>query len=193
MTALSIIMRVAGGLGEVDMAASHVAMQYMLLIALGMDGFAHATEALAGSAWGEGKADLFRRWVRLTSLWTFAASIIYALLFWFAVNGITALLTDLPSVRESVASIMPLIVALPMVAVACYQFDGVYIAATAGAGMMVTMAIAFVVFILALLPMTYAWGLAGVWGAVLLFMAVRGITQAAWYPRLESQLEKQVE
>jgi len=32
MTALSIIMRIAGGLGEVEMAASQVVMQYMLLI-----------------------------------------------------------------------------------------------------------------------------------------------------------------
>lgn len=53
MTALSLVMRVAGALGEVEMAASHVIMQYMLLISLGLDGFAHATEALAGSAWGE--------------------------------------------------------------------------------------------------------------------------------------------
>jgi MATE family multidrug resistance protein len=59
MTALSLVMRIAGTLGEVEMAASHVIMQYMLLISLGLDGFAHATEALAGSAWGERNAVLF--------------------------------------------------------------------------------------------------------------------------------------
>ena len=52
MIALSLVMRVAGAMGEVEMAASHVIMQYMLLISLGLDGFAHAAEALAGSAWG---------------------------------------------------------------------------------------------------------------------------------------------
>jgi MATE family multidrug resistance protein len=167
-------------------------MQYMLLIALGLDGFAHATEALAGSAWGKANAALFRRWVRLTGLWALAASIVYALLFWVAGDAITALLTDIPAVRASVADIMPLIVALPVVAVACYQFDGVYIAATAGAAMMVTMAIAFAVYALALSPLTSHWGLPGLWAAVLLFMAVRGIAQAAWYPRLVSQLVKTI-
>lgn len=188
MTALSLIMRIAGGLGEVEMAASHVVMQYMLLIALGLDGFAHATEAQAGAAWGNGQAPQFRRWVILTSLWALVASFVYALLFWLAGGSITALLTDIQAVRLAVGELMPLVIVLPLVSVACYQFDGVYIAATAGAAMMATMAVAFVAYILLLDPMTTRWGLAGLWGAVLVFMAVRGITQALWYPKLESKL-----
>lgn len=189
MTALSLVMRVAGAMGEVEMAASHVVMQYMLLISLGLDGFAHATEALAGSAWGKGKANLFHRWVKLTGIWALVASMVYALGFWLAGDSLTALLTDLTAVRLSVGALMPLIVALPIVAVACYQFDGVYIAATAGAAMMVTMGIAFIVYVLLLNPMSAKWGLEGLWGAILIFMAVRGISQAIWYPRLKSELD----
>lgn len=190
MTALSLIMRVAGSLGEVEMAASHVVMQYLLLISLGLDGFAHATEALAGAAWGNGNAREFRRWVRLTSIWAIVASFIYSIGFLLAGNAVTAMLTDIEGVRLTVESLMPLVIALPVVAVACYQFDGVYIAATAGAAMMVTMAIAFAVYLLVLYPMTAQWGLTGMWGAVLLFMALRGLAQAAWYPKLESRLKK---
>jgi MATE family multidrug resistance protein len=189
MTALSLVMRLAGALGEVEMAASHVVMQYMLLISLGLDGFAHATEALAGSAWGDGKARVFRRWVKLTGIWAFAASVVYALLFWLAGNAITDLLTDISAVRVAVGQLMPLVIALPVVAVACYQFDGVYIAATAGAAMMVTMAIAFAIYIIVLNPMTTRWGLEGLWAAILIFMAARGISQAIWYPQLESKLK----
>lgn len=192
MTALSIIMRVAGGIGETEMAASHVVMQYMLLIALGLDGFAHATEALAGSAWGERNAVAFRRWVRLTGLWALAASVVYSVLFWLGGNAITTVLTDIPAVRENVSLIMPLVIILPVVSVACYQFDGVFIAATAGAAMLLTMAVAFAVYMLALGPLTDNWGLAGLWIAVLIFMAARGIAQAAWYPRLVSQLNDSV-
>jgi len=189
MTALSLVMRVAGALGEVEMAASHVVMQYMLLISLGLDGFAHATEALAGSAWGDGKATVFRHWVKLTGIWAFTASVVYALLFWLTGDAITYVLTDIASVRVAVDQLMPLVIALPVVAIACYQFDGVYIAATAGAAMMVTMAIAFLVYIIVLNPMTTRWGLEGLWAAVLIFMAARGISQAIWYPRLESKLK----
>ncbi|MCP4046907.1 MAG: MATE family efflux transporter, partial [Gammaproteobacteria bacterium] len=189
MTALSLVMRLAGALGEVEMAASHVVMQYMLLISLGLDGFAHATEALAGSAWGSGKASVFRRWVKLTGIWAFAASVAYAVLFWLAGDAITNSLTDIHSIRIAVNQLMPLVIALPVVAVACYQFDGVYIAATAGAAMMLTMAVAFAVYVIVLNPMTTRWGLEGLWAGILIFMAARGISQAVWYPKLESALE----
>lgn len=188
MTALSLIMRIAGGLGTVEMAASHVVMQYLLLISLGLDGFAHATEAKAGAAWGRGQQQPFRRWVRLTGLWAIIASLIYALGFWLWGEAITNLLTDIREVRLTVDSLMPLVIALPVVSVACYQFDGVYIAATAGLAMMVTMAAAFTVYLLALGPMTASFGLTGLWGSVLIFMAARGVTQALWYPRLAARL-----
>jgi len=188
MTALSLIMRIAGGLGEVEMAASHVVMQYLLLISLGLDGFAHATEAQAGAAWGNGRATEFRRWVKLTSIWALLASMVYAVGFWIGGNAITGLLTDIAEVRLTVMELMPLVIALPLVAVACYQFDGVYIAATAGAAMMVTMAVAFIAYILVLGPLTMRWGLEGLWLAVLLFMGLRGLAQAIWYPKLEAKL-----
>jgi len=184
MTALAIIMRVAGRLGTIEMAASHVVNQYMLLMALGLDGFAHAAEALAGQAWGEGRRERFRYWVRMTGWWGLLASVAYALLFAGMGNELTRLLTDIPAVQNAVANVMPLVIALPVVAIACYQFDGVYIGATAAGAMMVTMGIAFAVYLLVLEPMTQAWGLSGLWGAVLVFMGARGLAQAAWYPRL---------
>jgi MATE family multidrug resistance protein len=188
MTALALIMRVAAGLGEVEMAASHVLTQYMMLIALGLDGFAHASEALAGAAWGRSDRAQFRRWVYLTGYWSLIASLAYALFFWLVGNDITALLTDIDSVRIVAAALLPLVVAMPLVSVWCFLFDGVYIGATAAASMMVTMGIAFVIYIFLLEPMTAQWGLHGLWGAVLVFMAVRGLAQAIWYPRLERKL-----
>jgi MATE family multidrug resistance protein len=188
MTTLALIMRVAAGLGEIEMAASHVITQYMMLMALGLDGFAHASEALAGAAWGRSDRAQFRRWVYLTGYWSLIASLAYALLFWLLGNDITALLTDIESVRIVAAALLPLVIALPLVSVWCFLFDGVYIGATAAAAMMVTMGVAFVIYLLLLEPMTQQWGLHGLWGAVLVFMAVRGLAQAIWYPMLERKL-----
>ena len=188
MTALALIMRVAAGLGTAEMAASHVLNQYMLLMALGLDGFAHASEALAGAAWGRSDRAQFRRWVMLTGYWSLIASPAYASLFWLAGNSITAMLTDIESVRNLAAALLPLVVALPLVAVWCFLFDGVYIGATAAAAMMVTMGVAFLIYLVLLEPMTEAWGLHGLWGAVLVFMGIRGLAQAIWYPRLERKL-----
>ncbi len=188
MTALAMIMRVAGNLGPAEMAASHIMMQFLLLISLGMDGFAHAAEALAGAAWGARDRAAFRRWVLLTSAWALAAAVFYMLLFGLLGNSIAALLTDLPSVRALVAGLLPLLVALPLVAVWCYQFDGVYISATAAFPMMVTMGLAFAVYLAVLTPLTEQQGLWGLWLAVLIFMGARGLGQALWYPLLERKL-----
>jgi MATE family multidrug resistance protein len=125
----------------------------------------------------------------LTSLWAVFASLAYAALFWLGGNALTAILTDLADVRRLVADLMPLLIALPIVAVWCFQFDGVFIGATAAAAMMLTMGTAFAVYLLALTSMTQAWGLAGLWGAVLIFMAVRGLAQGLCYPWLERRLE----
>jgi MATE family multidrug resistance protein len=86
---------------------------------------------------------------------------------------------------------MPFVIALPLVSVWCYQFDGVFIAATAATAMMATMGIAFIIYLALLGPMSARWGLPGLWGAVLIFMAVRGLAQAAWYPRLAAGLSEE--
>jgi MATE family multidrug resistance protein len=44
------------------------------------------------------------------------------------------------------------------------------------------------IYLAVLDPMTARWGLHGLWGAVLVFMAARGIGQALWYPALERRL-----
>lgn len=188
MIALTLIMREAAGLGETAMAASHVLNQYLLLISLGLDGFAHAAEAQAGAAWGHGRKAEFRRWVRVSGAWALVASLVYAAVFWWAGSAITAVLTDIETVRTAVAEVLPLVAALPVVAVASYHFDGVFIGATAAKAMLGTMTVAFVIYLLILGPMTERWGLAGLWSAVLVFMAIRGLAQAIWYPKLLARL-----
>jgi MATE family multidrug resistance protein len=190
MTALTLVMREAAGLGEVSMAVTHVINQYVMLIALGLDGFAHAAEALAGAAWGDRKLAAFKHWVRLAGLWAAVTSVLYAAAFWLGGDWLTALLTNLPEVRENVHLLMPVLIAMPLVSVWCFHFDGVFIGATAARAMLVTMAVAFVIYLLLLQPFTRAWGLAGLWSAVLVFMAVRGLGQYLWYPRLLRQLAR---
>ena len=188
MTALAMVMREAARLGEVEMGASHVVTQYMLLTSLGLDGFAHAAEALVGAAWGRGGRARVRRWVELTGLWSVVASVGYAGFFWGAGDAVTAALTDVASVRAAVDAVMPLVVALPVVSVASFLFDGVYVGATAAGAMLGTMAVAFAAYLLVVQPLSEAWGLGGLWGAVLVFNGARGVAQAIWYPVLERRL-----
>ncbi|MCJ9429899.1 MATE family efflux transporter [Kordiimonas marina] len=185
----ALITRNAAQLGEVPLAASHVLQTFLMLIALGLDGFAYAAEALTGAAYGKGVRHEFRAWVMDSMAWAGAAAVLYSLGFWLFGGELIRTLTDIESVRTAALSALPVIVALPVLSVWAYQFDGIYIGATAGAAMLGTAAIAAASFVLAVGPLTNQYGLPGLWSAVTVFMVMRGLSQALWYPRLERALE----
>lgn len=189
MTALSLVTREAGLISENALAASHVMTVFMLLISLGLDAFAYAVEALAGAAYGKGVRDDFVRWVWITSRWAALAALFYTAGFYVFGTSIIALLTDVPGVRASALDALPVIVWLPVVSVWCYQLDGIFIGATAAGAMMVTMALSFLVFILLMAPATSAYGLKGLWLAVLAFTACRGLSQLIYYPFIVRRLQ----
>lgn len=188
LTALLLVTRTAAGFGQTALAASHIVTQFLMLISLGLDGFAYAAEALAGAAYGAGNRKAFRMWVKQSFIWAIGTAVVYSLIFAIGGNSIAATLTDLTPVQDIIATLLPIIAVLPLFAVWCYQFDGIYIGATAASAMFGTMAIAFAVYIPTLKLLSANYGLAGVWWAVIVFMAVRGITQALWYKRIENKL-----
>lgn len=188
MTALTLVTREAGMISESALAASHIMTVFMLLISLGLDAFAYAVEALAGAAYGKGARDNFRRWVKLTSLWALLAASLYSIAFYLFGSAVIAGLTDVATVQQVALETLPIIVWLPLASVACYQFDGIFIGATAARAMMVTMLLSFMVFLAIMPPLISALGLKGLWLAVILFSACRGLTQWVYYPTILKRL-----
>ncbi len=68
-----------------------------------------------------------------------------------------------------------------------YQFDGIFIGATEGALMRNAMIVSAAVFIPLSYAMTEAFGNHGLWGALWIWMALRAVTLALAYPRLEAR------
>ena len=188
LTALLLVTRTAAGFGQAALAASHIVTQFLLLISLGLDGFAYAAEALAGAAYGARNRKHFRQWVKLSFMWAIGTAVAYSILFALGGNIISATLTNLRSVQVIIDSLLPIIILMPLIAVWSFQFDGIYIGATAASAMFGTMAVAFTIYIPTLDFLSARYGLLGVWYAVLIFMAVRGVTQAFWYSRIENKL-----
>ncbi|UTW59136.1 MATE family efflux transporter [Kordiimonas sp. SCSIO 12603] len=189
MTALALITKNAAKLGDTALAASQVLNVFLLLIALGLDGFAYAAEALVGAAYGKENKREFRFWVIRTSLWAFAAAVVYSLFFLIFGETIISTLTNIQDVRLEAFSAIFIMGLTPVMAVWSYQFDGIYIGATSGKGMFITMIFAFLAYLLALEYFGTTFGLQGLWTAVLIFMTARGIAQAIYYPKLEKTLK----
>lgn len=168
-------------MGEEALAVSHVIQQYLMLMALGLDGFAFAGEALVGAAYGAKNHTAFTRWVRLTFFWALISGLFYAGVFFVFGESITFFLTDIDVIRTEITHLMPLVVLLPIVSLWCYQFDGIYIGMTASGAMFGTMLVALLIYLPAHYYLGELYGLAGLWLAIIVLMASRGLAQFIWY------------
>jgi MATE family multidrug resistance protein len=112
-----------------------------------------------------------------------ALGLALALVFGFGAAGRMAidLMTGLAEVRATAATYLPYVVALPLVAVFAFLFDGVFIGATRTAEMRNGMALALGVFLGAVAVLAPPLGNHGLWLALLLFMAARGVWLGACY------------
>jgi MATE family multidrug resistance protein len=170
-------------MGGLILAANAILMQLQNLTAFGLDGLAHAAEALVGKAVGQRRRDALERSVKLCLKWSLIFAAGFSATYYVIGPHIINVLTDLPAVRETTLRYLPWMIASPLVSVWSFLYDGVYVGATRAREMRNIMVFsAFAVFIPAwylLQPL----GNDGLWLAFLLFLASRGIGMHAGYRR----------
>jgi MATE family multidrug resistance protein len=92
-------------------------------------------------------------------------------------------MTTSASVRETARQFLPLAALFPVVGTLAYQMDGVFIGATWSTDMRNMMLVSLAAYLAAWLFLEAAFGIAGVWLALLVFLAVRGLT-LVWRARV---------
>ena len=140
---------------------------------------------MCGQSLGAGDAKSFRASVRLTSLWCFifaAGLSIIALLFG---NAFIAFLTTNPQVRTYANVYLVFAALVPLVGALAYEFDGVFIGATWTRDMRNMMLLSLAAY-LASFALLRPLGNTGLWLALLLFLAMRGLTLAWRYRKLSA-------
>ena len=171
--------------GEVVLAANAVLMNFFTAAAYGLDGFAHAAEAMVGRTVGARDRDAFRAAVRASFANAALLSLLMTLAFALLGGPGVRLMTGLPEVRTQAMAFMPYIVALPLVSVWAFVFDGIYFGATRTAELRNGMATALAVFALAAAVLVPAFGNHGLWLSFLIFLAARAVILALIYRRAE--------
>jgi len=175
MFTLAFITAQGARLGGQILAANAVLMNFQYLTSFGLDGIAHAAEAMVGRAIGEKRRDALVHSVNLTLKWSVIFALGFTVVYVLAGPSIIALLTDLPNVKETALRYLPWMIASPLISVWCFLYDGVFIGATRARDMRNIM-VASTLFVF--LPAWYflqPLGNHGLWLAFLLFMASRGI------------------
>lgn len=167
--------------GEVILAANAILMNLQYLLSYGLDGLAHATEALVGKAWGAKDRKGMTTAVRLSLAWSVLVAGGFSVLFWLGGQPLIALLTDLPDVRAAAAEYLPWIILSPLVSVWSFLFDGVFVGTTWAREMRNVMLAAVLFVFLPVWWLTLDWANHGLWFAFIIFMLARAAGMAFAY------------
>ena len=183
MFAIAFVTAQGARLGEVILAANAIMMNLQNLTAFGLDGIAHAAEALVGKAVGRRDRGALATAVRLCLKWSLWFAIGFSLLYAIGGPYLVRLLTDLPEVRAAALTYLPWMIASPLISVWSFLYDGVYVGATKARAMRNIMLVStFAVFLPAWF-LLQGLGNHGLWLAFMLFLASRGIGMHLGYPK----------
>jgi len=178
-------MFLGAGLGDATLAANQVLLQFLHVTAYALDGFAFAAEALVGQAVGARNRAALRRAGILSSIWGLVFAAALAGVFWLAGPAIIDTMATAPEVREEARRYLPWMVAGPLVSLASYMFDGIFIGATRTRAMRNAMLFSVAVYAALVVVLVPAFGNHGLWAALIVFNGVRGLSLALAYPALE--------
>jgi MATE family multidrug resistance protein len=168
--------------GDATLAANALLLNFQTFMAYGLDGFAHAAEALVGAAIGARDRHAFAQAVKVTALWSALGALGFSLVYWGAGAWIIERLTDQAAVRVAADMYLPWAALSPVISVWGFLLDGVFIGATRTRELMAAMVMSLAVFVAASSVLLALHGNHGLWAAMLIFMAARGVTLARYLP-----------
>lgn len=162
--------------GDVVLAANEILMNLVMFAAFFLDGLAAAAEQLSGRAIGSRWRPAFERAVRLTVGWGFAVAAVVSLVLLLGGGAVVDLMTTNAAVRETANAYLFLAALVPVAGTLAYQMDGVFIGATWSGEMRNMMLISLAVYFAVWYVLEGAFGIAGLWCALLIFLSMRGLT-----------------
>lgn len=172
-------------LGTNVLATNALLMNFQAFLSHGLDGFAHATSALVGEAVGARNRRLLRSTVVAATFMAGCVAVGYALVYGVFGAHLLAILTDIESLRAFAGTFLPWMALSPILSVWSYQLDGIFIGATRAAEMRNAMLVSVAFYTLAIFTLPTFMGNHGLWASVMLFMVLRALTLAVFYPRIE--------
>lgn len=175
--------------GAVILSVNTVLLQLYLFFSYFMDGFAYAGEALGGRAYGAGNIIAFRETLRRLWVWMVIVTISFTLLYFFGGRWIVSILTDDPFVLQASGDYLWWACLVPAAGCVAFIWDGIFIGITATRGMLLSSFVAALCFFAVYLLTAEILGNHGLWLAMIIYLAARGLIQTFWY-RLRTQVDR---
>ncbi|WP_419740025.1 MATE family efflux transporter [Ruegeria sp.] len=179
---------VGSDLGDVNLATNQVLLQFLEITAFALDGFAFSAEALVGGAVGARDRYQVRRASVMASQWGVGGAVLLSAVFFLAGPALIDLMSTSPEVREAGRTFLFWAALAPIIGVASWMFDGIYIGATWTRDMRNAMLQSVAIYVVALFVLVPAFGNHGLWAALMVLNLARGVTMGWRYPKLEAQV-----
>jgi len=166
--------------GDTVLAANSVLLNFITLMAFVLDGFANATEALTGKAIGRKSPSMLRKALSLTAFWSVLMAALFSLTYLLFGEWIIRLLTGIEAVIDYAGMHLIWVIIAPLIAVWSYLLDGLFVGATRSREMRNTMLFSAFCCYLPAFYLLQPFGNHGLWAALLIFLAARGLSQSLY-------------
>ena len=171
----AVLLNNAATIGDLSLATAQLVLVMFSLISFGLDGYAHAAEALVGEAIGRRNLPMLDQVVRRTNILAGISALLISILAWAGGPLIIATLTSQANLAAMTLAHWHWVALLAPVAFMAFQMDGIFIGATRSRDMRNAMILAFAGFLLAIL-VAGGYGLNGLLAAFTIYLGLRGIT-----------------
>ena len=161
--------------GALALAANAILLQFVNWMSYGIDGFAYAAESMVGKYKGAGDRFNLSRSVKLSFLWGLILAIAYSLVYFMYYDGLLHLFSSDSDVIDFALRYKTWMVVFPVIAFACYIWDGVFIGLLASKEMRDSMILAVIVFLGLYHFVKLGDPLQGLWLAMFSFLIMRGV------------------
>jgi len=163
-------------IGDTILAVNSLLFQFFFIFSYFADGFAFAGEALTGKAKGANDRLLLKKTIRHLFYWGWGSAVVFSMLYFSLLQTLLRVMTNNDSLIFTAMDYKWWVIILPVTSSAAFIWDGVYIGITAAKAMRNTMiAASLLVFAPACWLTIDTYGNNGLWFALNLFMASRGL------------------
>lgn len=178
LVAVTVYFTTAGSrMGTLYLDANALLMQFFIVFSYFTDGLANAAEALSGEYVGHQDGVGLLRVVRQLFLWGLGLALLFTVFYASCGSWLLSLLTNHESVLLTAHHFLPWVIAVPLVSVAAFIWDGVYIGMTLTGRMFLSMLVSAIVFFVLWFVLGCRFGNHALWLSFLAYLGTRSLMQ----------------
>ena len=172
----------SAALSDTVLAINTILLQYINLMSYAIDGFAFAAESLIGNYKGARDMLNLKRTTRKVFLWAFLFGAGIVVIFALFGEKLLQLFTNQRHLIEGAEPYLIWIIAAPILNVAAYIWDGIFLGATASKALRNSVILSTLLY-LSVLYLLIPFGNHGLWGALTLLLVARGVSLTLLAPK----------